>query len=327
MFLKLLCNLFTFTIYLYLYKKNIICNFSEISIIKSVLCLILTFILYVSINFQYLFIGLILILSSILVNADSKTLDNFVKLENTKYGEKIKNVIGNLNEYIINNPLFYYYDNVFNYISLKLIDFNFYTNNNNEFQDNMFNQMKDMIKDINNDIDNLENIKKNNINDIDNNFPFINLSDDVDTENEMNDLLNNNKMMIDMVNLMNKMNSDILQLNKVNKEEIKDVNKEEIKDVNKEEIKDVNKEEIKDVNNEYNPVIQLNGQDRFQPREGSYFNIIQTYNYPASTPSNGVNTEEIKEVNTEEIKDDNKEEIKDDNKEEIKDDKLEDYLS
>ena len=303
MFLKLLCNLFTFTIYLYLYKKYISCNFPEISIIKSVLCLILTFILYISINFQYLFIGLILILSSILVNADSKTLDNFVKLENTKYGEKIKNVIGNLNEYIINNPLFYYYDNVFNYISLKLIDFNFYTNNNNEFQDNMFNQMKDMIKDINNDIDNLENIKKNNINDIDNNFPFINLSDDVDTENEMNDLLNNNKMMIDMVNLMNKMNSDILQLNKVNKEEIKDVNK----------------EEIKDVNNEYNPVIQLNGQDRFQPREGSYFNIIQTYNYPASTPSNGVNTEEIKEVNTEEIKDDNKEEIKDD--------KLEDYLS
>lgn len=47
------------------------------------------------------------------------------------------------------------------------------------------------------------------------------------------------------------------------------------------------------INNQYNPVveavIQLNGQDRFQPREGAYFNLIQTYNYHTSTPSNGVN--------------------------------------
>lgn len=47
------------------------------------------------------------------------------------------------------------------------------------------------------------------------------------------------------------------------------------------------------INNQYNPVveavIQLNGQDRFQPREGAYFNLIQTYNYHTSTPANGVN--------------------------------------
>ena len=47
------------------------------------------------------------------------------------------------------------------------------------------------------------------------------------------------------------------------------------------------------INNQYNPVetglIQLNGHDRFDVREGSYFNLIQTYNYHSSTPSNGVN--------------------------------------
>jgi hypothetical protein len=47
------------------------------------------------------------------------------------------------------------------------------------------------------------------------------------------------------------------------------------------------------INNKYNPVasavIQLNGQDRFQPREGAYFNLINTYNYHHSTPANGVN--------------------------------------
>ena len=47
------------------------------------------------------------------------------------------------------------------------------------------------------------------------------------------------------------------------------------------------------INNKYNPVasavIQLNGQDRFQPREGAYFNLIETYNYHHSTPGNGVN--------------------------------------
>jgi len=56
---------------------------------------------------------------------------------------------------------------------------------------------------------------------------------------------------------------------------------------------------LNDINNNfqktftYNPVveavIQLNGQDRFQPREGAYFNLIQTYNYHTSTPANGVN--------------------------------------
>lgn len=47
------------------------------------------------------------------------------------------------------------------------------------------------------------------------------------------------------------------------------------------------------INNQYNPVIsaviQLNGQDRFQAREGAYFNLIQTYNYHTSTPANGIN--------------------------------------
>lgn len=47
------------------------------------------------------------------------------------------------------------------------------------------------------------------------------------------------------------------------------------------------------INNKYNPVqsanIQLNGQDRFQTREGAYFNLIETYNYHHSTPSNGTN--------------------------------------
>ena len=217
MFLKLLYNLFTLTIYLYLYRKYISYNFAEISIIKSVLYLILTLRLYISINFQYLFISLIIILSSILANTDSKTLDYFVKLENIKYGEKIKNSISNLNDYIINNNnlLFYYYDNIFNYISSKLINYDFYNHNNNKLKDNMLNQMKDMIKDINNDIDNLENIKKN----------------DIDTKNEINDMLDNNKMILDMVNLMNKQNSDFLQINKDDKQkEIKEFNTDEIKD-------------------------------------------------------------------------------------------------
>ena len=217
MFFKLLYNLFTLTIYLYLYRKYISYNFAEISIIKSVLYLILTFILYISINFQYLFISLIIILSSILANTDSKTLDYFVKLENIKYREKIKNSISNLNDYIINNNnlLFYYYDNIFNYISSKLINYDFYNHNNNKLKDNMLNQMKDMIKDINNDIDNLENIKKN----------------DIDTKNEINDMLDNNKMILDMVNLMNKQNSDFLQINKDDKQkEIKEFNTDEIKD-------------------------------------------------------------------------------------------------
>ena len=79
----------------------------------------------------------------------------------------------------------------------------------------MLNQMKDMIKDINNDIDNLENIKKN----------------DIDTKNEINDMLDNNKMILDMVNLMNKQNSDFLQINKDDKQkEIKEFNTDEIKD-------------------------------------------------------------------------------------------------
>ena len=233
MFLKLVYNLFTFTIYLYVYRKYFSYNFAEINIIKSILYLILGFILYISINFQYLFISLILSLSYILANTNSKTLDNIIKLENIKYVEKIKNSISNLNDYIINNnnPLFYYYDIIFNYISSKLIDLNFYTHNNN----NMLNQMKNMLKDINNDIDNLENIKKNNINDIDNNFSFINLNNnDIFMENIMNDLLDNNKMMVDMVNLMNTINGDILQINKDDKtNKIKDVNKEEIKEVNK----------------------------------------------------------------------------------------------
>jgi hypothetical protein len=47
------------------------------------------------------------------------------------------------------------------------------------------------------------------------------------------------------------------------------------------------------INNAFNPMkvgnIQLNGQDRFQPREGAYFNLIETYNYHHSTPSPGKN--------------------------------------
>jgi hypothetical protein len=47
------------------------------------------------------------------------------------------------------------------------------------------------------------------------------------------------------------------------------------------------------IDNRYNPVeagnIQLNGQDRFQTRSGAYFNLIETYNYHHSTPSNGTN--------------------------------------
>jgi hypothetical protein len=47
------------------------------------------------------------------------------------------------------------------------------------------------------------------------------------------------------------------------------------------------------INNKYNPVetglIQLNGHDRFDVREGAYFNLIQTYDYHSSTPANGVN--------------------------------------
>jgi hypothetical protein len=47
------------------------------------------------------------------------------------------------------------------------------------------------------------------------------------------------------------------------------------------------------INNKYNPVehglIQLNGHDRFDQREGAYFNLIQTYDYHSSTPANGVN--------------------------------------
>lgn len=47
------------------------------------------------------------------------------------------------------------------------------------------------------------------------------------------------------------------------------------------------------INNKYNPVesgvIQLNGHDRFDAREGAYFNLIETYNYHSSTPNPGVN--------------------------------------
>jgi hypothetical protein len=47
------------------------------------------------------------------------------------------------------------------------------------------------------------------------------------------------------------------------------------------------------VNNKYNTVssglIQLNGHDRFDRREGAYFNLIQTYNYHSSTPAAGTN--------------------------------------
>lgn len=47
------------------------------------------------------------------------------------------------------------------------------------------------------------------------------------------------------------------------------------------------------INNKYNTVqsglIQLNGHDRFDRREGAYFNLIQTYNYHSSTPQPGTN--------------------------------------
>jgi len=47
------------------------------------------------------------------------------------------------------------------------------------------------------------------------------------------------------------------------------------------------------INNRYNPVetgvIQLNGMDRFDVREGAYFHLIQTYDYHSSTPQPGVN--------------------------------------
>jgi len=47
------------------------------------------------------------------------------------------------------------------------------------------------------------------------------------------------------------------------------------------------------INNKYNPVdtglIQLNGHDRFEIREGAYFNLMQTLNCHKSTPANGVN--------------------------------------
>ena len=35
--------------------------------------------------------------------------------------------------------------------------------------------------------------------------------------------------------------------------------------------------------------VQLNGQDRFSEREGSYFNYVQPYQHHTSTPSNGIN--------------------------------------
>jgi Large eukaryotic DNA virus major capsid protein/Major capsid protein N-terminus len=47
------------------------------------------------------------------------------------------------------------------------------------------------------------------------------------------------------------------------------------------------------INNMYNPVenglIQLNGHDRFDQREGAYFHLMQTYDYHSSTPGAGVN--------------------------------------
>ncbi|MBT4509082.1 hypothetical protein [Desulfobacula sp.] len=44
-------------------------------------------------------------------------------------------------------------------------------------------------------------------------------------------MLDNNKMILDMVNLMNKQNSDFLQINKDDKQkEIKEFNTDEIKD-------------------------------------------------------------------------------------------------
>ena len=42
-----------------------------------------------------------------------------------------------------------------------------------------------------------------------------------------------------------------------------------------------------------NPVavakVQLNGQDRFTEREGSYFNFVQPYQHHSATPSTGIN--------------------------------------
>lgn len=35
--------------------------------------------------------------------------------------------------------------------------------------------------------------------------------------------------------------------------------------------------------------IQLNGQDRFTEREGSYFNFVQPYQHHTSTPATGIN--------------------------------------
>jgi hypothetical protein len=35
--------------------------------------------------------------------------------------------------------------------------------------------------------------------------------------------------------------------------------------------------------------VQLNGQDRFSEREGSYFNYVQPYQHHTSTPSTGIN--------------------------------------
>lgn len=47
------------------------------------------------------------------------------------------------------------------------------------------------------------------------------------------------------------------------------------------------------INNKYNTVesgvIQLNGHDRFDRREGAYFHLINTYNYHSSTPTDGTN--------------------------------------
>jgi hypothetical protein len=47
------------------------------------------------------------------------------------------------------------------------------------------------------------------------------------------------------------------------------------------------------INNKYNTIeaglIQLNGNDRFDKREGEYFSLIQTYDYHSSTPSRGTN--------------------------------------
>lgn len=47
------------------------------------------------------------------------------------------------------------------------------------------------------------------------------------------------------------------------------------------------------IDNTYNPVkaglLQLNGHDRFEKRNGDYFNLVQTLNCHKSTPANGVN--------------------------------------